>query len=129
GPIFVTTRCTHQHRDHAPVGPTFVTATGASSGDHTQTNLTDTQTWTAWLRTQARFHSYSFGNCVLIALQRQDATRVAGFAAWTELGRTVRKGEKAIWILAPMTRRRTDATGSDQVEQATGDAAGPEAKG
>jgi len=53
----------------------------------------------------SRFHHYSFGNCMLIALQRPDATHVAGFQRWKHLGRYVKKGEKGIFILAPIVRR------------------------
>lgn len=33
----------------------------------------------AYLRTLSRFHAYSFSNVLLIAMQRTDATRVAGY--------------------------------------------------
>lgn len=56
----------------------------------------------AFLATIARFHRYSLGNTLLIMCQRPDATQVAGFHKWKELGRTVKKGEKGIAILAPM---------------------------
>ncbi len=55
-----------------------------------------------------RFHHYSFGNCILIAMQMPTATHVAGFAKWKTLGRWVKKGEKSISILAPMVRKRKD---------------------
>lgn len=51
---------------------------------------------------------YSFNNVILIDRQDPEATRVAGFHAWRKLGRGVRKGERAIWILAAMTRKVTD---------------------
>jgi antirestriction protein ArdC len=54
---------------------------------------------------QAKFHRYSFNNCLLIAVQRPDATFVAGFQRWKELGRFVRKGERGIMILAPLVKR------------------------
>jgi antirestriction protein ArdC len=58
---------------------------------------------------QSRFHQYSFNNAILILLQTEGrATRVAGFHAWRKLGRNVRKGEKGIRILAPMTRKVRD---------------------
>lgn len=65
---------------------------------------------TAYLTAMAQFHSYSFGNILLIAKQRPTATRVAGIRTWNELGRYVKKGEKGIQILAPMMgfRRRKD---------------------
>ena len=49
---------------------------------------------TAYLASMARFHRYSANNILLIHVQRQDATRVAGFSAWRKLGRFVRRGEK-----------------------------------
>ena len=55
----------------------------------------------------ARFHRYSANNILLIHVQRQDATRVAGFSAWRRLGRFVRRGEKGIAILVPLTLRRS----------------------
>ena len=58
------------------------------------------------------FTTYSFGNQLLIALQRPGASRVAGFKAWQELGRQVRKGEHGIRILArPCSSLRKDAEG------------------
>lgn len=60
----------------------------------------------ALLKTMARFHKYSWHNVFLIASQRPDATRVAGFQTWRSLGRFVRRGEKGIAILAPIVRRR-----------------------
>lgn len=55
-----------------------------------------------YLNAMARFHQYSFGNIMLIARQRPTATRVAGIRTWNLLGRFVKRGEKAILILAPM---------------------------
>ena len=39
--------------------------------------LTNSDAWSAWLRTQARFHQYSFSNSLLTLVQRPSATRVA----------------------------------------------------
>lgn len=55
----------------------------------------------AFLVTMSKFHDYSIGNLILIASQRPEATRVAGFNTWKDLGRWVKKGEKGIAILAP----------------------------
>ena len=71
---------------------------------------------TAYLQTMSRFHQYSFGNCMWIVLQRPDATHVAGFQRWKQLGRYVKSGEKGIAILAPLTFRKKrdgDAEGED----------------
>lgn len=67
----------------------------------------------AYLATLARFHSYSYGNVLLIWAQRPDATRVAGYRTWKGLGRQVRKGEKGIKILVPYTYR---VNGDDDLE-------------
>ena len=64
--------------------------------------------WRTYLAAQARFHSYSLGNVLLIVAQKPDATRVAGFHTWLRLGRHVRKGEHGIRILAPVTVRKAD---------------------
>ncbi|MHB8319306.1 MAG: ArdC-like ssDNA-binding domain-containing protein [Acidimicrobiales bacterium] len=78
--------------------------------------LGSSEKWTAYLDMQSRFHRYSFGNTLLIASQRPAATQVAGFNAWKKLGRSVRKGEKAIFILAPMIY--TDSTDPDSSDEA-----------
>jgi antirestriction protein ArdC len=54
-----------------------------------------------YLRTMARLPQYSAGNLALIHAQCPDATRVAGYRRWQELGRQVKKGEKGITILVP----------------------------
>ena len=61
-----------------------------------------------YLSTMAKFHKYSFNNTILIALQNPDATLVAGYNAWKrKFHRHVKKGEKAIKIIAPMTFKGT----------------------
>lgn len=62
----------------------------------------------------SRFHHYSFGNCLLIAIQKPDATLVAGFQRWKDLHRWVKKGEKGIGILAPLVGRKRDSLDADQ---------------
>ncbi len=59
----------------------------------------------AYLSTMARFYTYSPSNIALIYAQRKDATQVAGYRKWQELGRQVKKGEKGIAILVPHKRR------------------------
>lgn len=74
---------------------------------------------TAYLNAMSRFHNYSFGNVLEIARQRPDATRVAGMYAWNQLGRRVKKGEKAIRILAPIigVRRKRDEEAEKDITQ------------
>ena len=55
-----------------------------------------------YLRCLSKFTKYSTSNCLLIALQRPDASAVAGYRSWQkDHGRQVRKGAKGIKILAP----------------------------
>jgi N-terminal domain of anti-restriction factor ArdC len=71
--------------------------------------------WRRWAETRATFHRYSMGNCMLIAMQAPEATQVAGFRKWQELGRQVRKGERAIRIMAPMSVKRENLeTGEEE---------------
>ncbi len=65
-----------------------------------------------YLDVMARFPRYSFNNCILVALQFPDARIVQGFHAWRKLGRSVKKGEKGIGIIAPMIGRKKDDEGS-----------------
>lgn len=59
-----------------------------------------------YLEVMSRFHSYSARNCMLILMQRPDATMVAGYRKWQkDFNRQVRKGEKSIGILAPVPHK------------------------
>lgn len=71
---------------------------------------------TKYLDTMARFHQYSFSNCMLIFAQKPDASNVAGFGKWKEFNRFVRKGEKGIAILAPLVRKKKDESGSNATD-------------
>ena len=55
-----------------------------------------------YLKTMSKFYNYSVYNTMLIHLQNKDSTYVAGYNKWIELGRYVKKGSKAIKILAPV---------------------------
>ena len=58
-----------------------------------------------YLSVMGRFHQYSFGNITLIHVQRPEATRVAGYKRWQELGRQVRRGEQGVKILVPHRKK------------------------
>ena len=73
-----------------------------------------------YLDVQARFHRYSWHNTLLIASQRPDATRVAGYRTWQSLKRQVRKGERGIAIFAPMTYKREETNADGETEERTG---------
>jgi hypothetical protein len=68
------------------------------------------QALTAYLKAIGRFHRYSLHNVLLIALQKPNASYVAGFHTWNELGRFIKKGEKGIMILFLLrTPRRSNS--------------------
>src|SRR5438105_5475517 len=77
--------------------------------------------WARWVRTRSMFRSYSAGNCMLLALQCHergiDPERIAGFRTWLKLGRCVRKGERALRILAPVTVKERNSRGGETGEQ------------
>lgn len=62
----------------------------------------ESEKYKAYLNTMSKFHTYSFNNTMLIAMQKPDATLVAGYQAWQKnFDRHVKRGEKGIRILAP----------------------------
>ena len=65
-------------------------------------DLFNSDSYRNYLSTMSKFHNYSFNNTLLIAMQKPDATLVAGYKVWQKnFERHVNKGEKAIRILAP----------------------------
>jgi hypothetical protein len=55
---------------------------------------------------------------MLIARQKPDATNVAGLRAWNSLGRVVKRGEKGIFILAPMIgKKRSEEEATTEVDK------------
>ena len=69
------------------------------------------------------FHGYSMNNYLLASMQRPGFTLLAGFNTWKKKDRHVRKGERSIWIIAPMTgkKRIVEAESLDdkQLEETT----------
>ncbi|KOG53136.1 hypothetical protein ADK76_28905 [Streptomyces griseoflavus] len=66
-----------------------------------------------WLR------SYSLNNVLLILAQRPDATDVRPYRTWQEAGRQVRRGEHALRIWAPSTRKRRDTDAAEEEQAQT----------
>ena len=65
-------------------------------------DLFDSDRFKEYLRVMSKFHDYSFNNTLLIAMQKPDASLVAGFSAWkNNFERNVMKGQKGIKIIAP----------------------------
>lgn len=64
--------------------------------------LFESERFKEYLRTMSKFYNYSFNNTLLIAMQKPEATLIAGYTAWQRnFDRHVMKGEKGIRILAP----------------------------
>ena len=74
--------------------------------------LLSSEGWQRWVRARSRngLARYSVSNLCLILLANPEASFVAGFKTWLELGYCVRKGERGIRIFAPMTLRDRDET-------------------
>ena len=71
--------------------------------------LFTSEKYTEYLKTMSQFHNYSFNNTLLIAMQKPDATLVAGYQAWQKkFKRQVKKGEKGIQIIAPAPIREKE---------------------
>ena len=85
----------------------------------------ESDAYKAYLKCMSKFHNYSLNNTLLIALQRPDASLVAGYNAWKkDHGRQVRKGEKGIKIIAPCKYKveldEKDEDGNQKVAEYTG---------
>ena len=65
-------------------------------------DLFDSDRFKEYLRVMSKFHDYSFNNTLLIAMQKPDATFVAGYTSWKkDYGRQVVSHAKSIKVLAP----------------------------
>ena len=65
-------------------------------------DLFESDRFKEYLQVMSKFHNYSFNNTLLIAMQKPDATLVAGYNSWKNLfGRQVARGAKGIKVLAP----------------------------
>ena len=81
--------------------------------------LFDSEKFKAYLNTMSKFHNYSFNNTLLIAMQKPDATLVAGFQSWQKnFERHVNKGEKGIKIMAPSPYKKKQEM--EVIDQKTG---------
>ena len=69
------------------------------------TTFDDRDAWQQWLKFASGFHQYSFSNTCLILMAKPEATLVAGYRAWQAKGHQVRRGETAIKVFAPVTRK------------------------
>lgn len=90
--------------------------------------LFDSDRYRTYLSAMSRLHSYSFGNILLILMQCPEASMVAGYTTWKRaFGRSVKKGEHGIQIIAPVQSSRL--TRRPRLDPDTGEPVlGPEGK-
>ena len=63
--------------------------------------------YTEYLNTMAKFHNYSFNNTLLIAMQKPEATLVAGYQAWQKkFNRQVKRGPHCRQLCQPFSYKR-----------------------
>lgn len=81
-------------------------------------DLFESEKYKNYLKTMSKFTSYSLNNTMLIAMQKPDATTVAGYTTWKQMNRQVVKGSKAIKILAPcIYKKKPDSDISDMPDK------------
>lgn len=80
-------------------------------------DIIDTGKYKEFLKSMKKFHHYSFNNRLLIFAQNPDATKVAGYCTWKELGRGVKSNPKKIFILKPMPYTVGKSEKNDDEEQ------------
>jgi antirestriction protein ArdC len=77
--------------------------------------LRSTEEWQKYLDTTSHLESYSFHNMMLIYMQKPDALHVGGYGFWKKEKNPVKKGEKAIYIVAPIIKK-LDSDGIESVD-------------
>ena len=88
-------------------------------------DIFSSQKYREYLDVMSRFYNYSLNNCLLIAMQRPGATRVAGYQTWKNVNRQVRRGEKAIKIIMPCPyKKMKEVTETDNEGKTVRDASG-----
>lgn len=82
----------------------------------------ESEKYKEYLRVMSKFTDYSARNCLLIAMQKPDASLVAAYGKWKSLGRQVNKGESGIAILAPIPYKikREEQADDEQPEEIEG---------
>jgi len=79
------------------------------------TKLMNSETYKKALSFRKKLYSYSFRNVWLIYCQNPEATFIAGYSKWKELGRQVKKGEKSLAILAPLIKKDKETKDSELI--------------
>jgi|TARA_Y100000052_G_scaffold24600_1_gene27282 antirestriction protein ArdC len=104
--LYYTTRQTKEKKMDTKVKASDRVEELTSLIDEKIDELIENNDWSNYLRFITTQRNYSWFNSLLIFLQDQEATFVRGYKQWEKIGRQVKKGEKAIDILAPQIARR-----------------------
>lgn len=80
-------------------------------------DIINTGKYEEFLKFMKKFHHYSFSNRLLIFAQNPNATRVAGYCTWRELGRGVKSNPKRIFILKPIPYKMKAEKSKENVEK------------
>ena len=68
-----------------------------------------------FLRAMKKFHKYSFHNRILIFSQNPNASQIAGYCTWKELGRGVKSNPKKIYILRPIKYNKKTGNKNEEI--------------
>ena len=96
----------------------------AALNQHLQAGIKDyfdSDTYKNYLEGMAHFNHYSARNIQLIKAQLPEATMVASFEEWKKRNGHVNKGEKALYVQAPVTVIKKDADGKPIINADTGE--------
>jgi antirestriction protein ArdC len=83
-------------------------------------NINSNESWLQYLAFQARFYNYSFHNTLLIYSQNPSASYVAGYRKWQSFNRYVKKGERSLKIIAPVTYKSKEEEHEEDVKKLHG---------
>lgn len=73
--------------------------------------IVDSGEYAAWFSKMASFHRYSPTNAAWVLAQAPEATKVASYRTWQQVGRHVRKGETGVMVFHPKPYFVDPATG------------------
>jgi hypothetical protein len=78
--------------------------------------MLQSQRWADWLKFKARCHSYSFANCMMILLQKPNASIVGSYKFWQSVGRYPRGKGLGLSIFVPLKRKEPEPEESAEPE-------------
>lgn len=80
-------------------------------------SISNSEEFLKFLDMKSSLYNYSLRNCMLLYIQRKNITMVASFNKWKELNRIVKKGEKALYVVAPSIHTVKNSDGTDKLDK------------